>query len=239
MSSLPPTPETTVHVLAQGGAFHMPAFELQHNRRRVHAKEPAQADTSDSMIIQDGRSPATAIDTTSSKPRVIGLSSHDQRPSHKSPTPSSLPSSHSDARHPSADVPQRETALLTYLSGPDFAHAFTSALDRATSVLMDGLRACVLGDTGNSVNPTEGDENEHQDKDRQEGSENPNVDAQVPKEEMKIRLVGLLPGLARRSQLALNATPNELVDNIMAVREVSVLEAIIISDYQDCCPPIV
>ncbi|KAL4077601.1 hypothetical protein J3A83DRAFT_1629760 [Scleroderma citrinum] len=115
MSSLPPTPETTVHVLAQGGAFHMPAFELQHNRRRVHAKEPAQADTSDSMIIQDGRSPATAIDTTSSKPRVIGLSSHDQRPSHKSPTPSSLPSSHSDARHPSADVPQRETALLSSL----------------------------------------------------------------------------------------------------------------------------
>ncbi|KAL4067482.1 Peroxin-3-domain-containing protein [Scleroderma yunnanense] len=251
-SLLPPTPETTAHVLTQGGAFPMPAFELQHDRRRVHAKEPAQADVSDSMIIQDGISPATAIDITSPKPRVIG---YDQRPSHKSSTPSSPPSSHSDARHSSADVPQQETALLSslgsdprfmsllvetqaYLSGPDFAYALTCALDRATSVLMDGLRARVFVDTGNAVNPTEGDENEHQDKDRQ-GSENPHVDVEVPKEEMKIRLVGLLPGLARWSQLALNATPNELVDNIMAVREVSALEAIIISDYQDCYPPIV
>jgi hypothetical protein len=32
------------------------------------------------------------------------------------------------------------------------------------------------------------------------------------KEEIKIRLAGLLPGLARWSQLALNAVPNELVD---------------------------
>ncbi|KAL4072325.1 Peroxin-3 [Scleroderma citrinum] len=215
-SLLPPTPETTAHVLTQGGAFPMPAFELQHDRRRVHAKEPAQADVSDSMIIQDGISPATAIDITSPKPRTALLSSLG-----------------SDPRFMSLLV---ETQA--YLSGPDFAYALTCALDRATSVLMDGLRARVFVDTGNAVNPTEGDENEHQDKDRQ-GSENPHVDVEVPKEEMKIRLVGLLPGLARWSQLALNATPNELVDNIMAVREVSALEAIIISDYQDCYPPIV
>jgi peroxin-3 len=32
------------------------------------------------------------------------------------------------------------------------------------------------------------------------------------REEVKVRLAGLLPGLARWSQLALNAVPNELVD---------------------------
>lgn len=53
------------------------------------------------------------------------------------------------------------------------------------------------------------------------------------REEVKVRLAGLLPGLARWSQLALNAVPNELVDNIMAVRELGALEAIVMSDYQD------
>ncbi|KAI5984049.1 Peroxin-3, partial [Pisolithus albus] len=98
-----------------------------------------------------------------------------------------------------------------YLSGPDFAYALTCALDRATGVLIDHLHKRVFGGRGDV-----------------EGSSV--TDA---REELKIRLVGLLPGLARWSQLALNATPNELVDNIMAVREVSALEAIIISDYQD------
>ncbi|KAI6122120.1 Peroxin-3 [Pisolithus thermaeus] len=103
-----------------------------------------------------------------------------------------------------------------YLSGPDFAYALTCALDRATSVLIDHLHKRVFGGREDAEGSTVAD----------------------AREELKIRLVGLLPGLARWSQLALNATPNELVDNIMAVREVSALEAIVISDYQDRYPPI-
>ncbi|KAI5990311.1 Peroxin-3 [Pisolithus orientalis] len=99
----------------------------------------------------------------------------------------------------------RFTSLLdetrAYLSGPDFAYALTCALDRATGVLVDHLHKQVFG-----TNVTHA------------------------KEELKLRLVDLLPGLARWSQLALNATPNELVDNIMAIREVSALEAIIMTE---------
>ena len=37
-------------------------------------------------------------------------------------------------------------------------------------------------------------------------------DKTIPEEEVRIRLAGLLPGLARWSSLALNGLPNELVD---------------------------
>jgi peroxin-3 len=90
-------------------------------------------------------------------------------------------------------------------------------------VLVDGLRAKVFVDS-NTTNDPEG-----------LSATNP-IDLTVEeetKEEIKIRLAGLLPGLARWSQLALNAVPNELVDNVMAVRELGALEAIVMSDYED------
>lgn len=87
-----------------------------------------------------------------------------------------------------------------YLSGPDFAHALGCALDRATEILMDGLRARVFVDSANAVNAPN------------TGEGNPDAGASSEKDEVKIRLAGLLPGLARWCQLALNATPNELVD---------------------------
>lgn len=69
-------------------------------------------------------------------------------------------------------------------------------------MLVDGLRAKVFVDS-NSTNLPDG-----------LSATNP-IDLTVEeetKEEVKIRLAGLLPGLARWSQLALNAVPNELVD---------------------------
>ena len=72
---------------------------------------------------------------------------------------------------------------------------------------------------------------------------------------LRIRLAGLLPGLARWSQLALNGLPNELVDvsffflmllaglmltyafllkqRIMDVREVSCLSAIVFAKFEE------
>lgn len=89
-----------------------------------------------------------------------------------------------------------------YLAGPDFTYALSAALDRATVVLVDGLRTKVFVDSSTTNDP--------------EGLSATNpidlTGEEETKEEIKIRLAGLLPGLARWSQLALNAVPNELVD---------------------------
>lgn len=243
---LPPTPETTAHVLAQGGAPLVLPPPSQQDHITAHGKE-REVDPFDPVVVQDGFSAETAIDISSPKPGVVNLPSRGQKLSS-----GSSPSSHSrsvveSARSSSIEARQ-ESALLSslrsdprfislldetraYLSGPDFAYALTCALDRATGVLIDHLHKRVFVDTESTPGPAE--EKTSDNGGREEGSSV--TDA---REELKIRLVGLLPGLARWSQLALNATPNELVDNIMAVREVSALEAIIISDYQDRYPPI-
>ncbi|KAJ7719451.1 hypothetical protein B0H16DRAFT_1795429 [Mycena metata] len=55
----------------------------------------------------------------------------------------------------------------------------------------------------------------------------------APGEEVRIRLAGLLPGLARWSNLALNGVPNELVDNILDVRQVAALSAIVFGRFEE------
>lgn len=116
------------------------------------------------------------------------------------------------------DIGPQFNALLAqtrhYLSGPDFAYGLGCALDRATEVLMDGLRARVFVDSASAVNVpnTEGTQARSRTGDAEVGASSEN------KDEIKIRLAGLLPGLARWCQLALNATPNELVD----VRRISI-----------------
>ncbi|KAI6100930.1 Peroxin-3-domain-containing protein [Pisolithus croceorrhizus] len=253
---LPPTPETTAHVLAQGGAPLVLPPPSQRDHVTVRGKR-REIDPFDPVVVQDGFSAETAIDITSPKRRAVNLPPHDHKlssdtlpiPAH-SPLPPSLPVE--SRPFPSAEARQEAVLLSSlrsdprfvslldetraYLSGPDFAYALTCALDRATSVLIDHLHKRIFVDTGSALAPAEENTNDHPDKGGREDPEGSTVvDA---KEELKIRLVGLLPGLARWSQLALNATPNELVDNIMAVREVSALEAIVISDYQDRYPPI-
>ncbi|KAG2006743.1 hypothetical protein CC2G_014493 [Coprinopsis cinerea AmutBmut pab1-1] len=52
-------------------------------------------------------------------------------------------------------------------------------------------------------------------------------------EEVRIRLAGLLPGLARWSQLALRGVPNEFVDTLLATYEVPVLSAIVFGRFED------
>ncbi|KAF9232909.1 Peroxin-3 [Melanogaster broomeanus] len=180
-SLLPPTPETTAHVLAQGGALPMTA-------------------------------PRDTIQTQA----------HD-RDYERSPPPSTC-----NLSFGALDMDPQFNKLLAetraYISGPDFC--------ACTWVLMDGLRSRVFVDTASAENqPDGGNAQAQQTTGEGEGGT-------VEKQEIKIRLAGLLPGLARWSQLALNSTPNELIDNIMALREVNVLEAIIISDYQDRFPAI-
>ena len=71
-------------------------------------------------------------------------------------------------------------------TSPAFATMLEACLDRATEVLLDGLRKNVFGSMDR---PRDGMD-----------------EIEIP------RLASLLPGLARWSHLALNTVPNELVD---------------------------
>ena len=70
------------------------------------------------------------------------------------------------------------------ISSSDFARVLEVGLDNAVEVLFEGLEKNVFVDSTEEPGP----------------------------EPLKLRLAGLLPGLARWSHLALNALPNELVD---------------------------
>ncbi|KAJ7661696.1 Peroxin-3 [Mycena rosella] len=92
------------------------------------------------------------------------------------------------------------------VASPDFACVFEACLDRATEVLLSSVENAVFASA---------------------------TDAVAPGEEVRIRLAGLLPGLARWSHLALNGLPNELVDNILDVRQVAALSAIIFGRFEE------
>ncbi|KAG6902355.1 hypothetical protein C0995_001152 [Termitomyces sp. Mi166 len=92
------------------------------------------------------------------------------------------------------------------INSSDFPCVLESCLDRATEVLFAGLEKSVFI------------------------SSEPNL---PPGEPIRIRLAGLLPGLSRWSHLALDALPNELVDNVLAVREVECLSAITFAKFED------
>ena len=75
------------------------------------------------------------------------------------------------------------------LASSDFAGVLEVCLDKATEVLFEGLEKNVYGRDAVAAHGGVGEQ-----------------------EVERIRLAGLLPGLARWSQLALNGLPNELVD---------------------------
>ncbi|KAF8126804.1 Peroxin-3-domain-containing protein [Boletus edulis] len=256
-SLLPPTPETTTHVLAQGGALSITReSETNDNIDRLLAQSPHPScgpnrpsthgdidpPIPPSKRHYDGLSRASPIPIESPIRRTTfptPPSSHAHESDNRlhPPLPVDISNSFATSRG-TLDMDPQFNALLAqtrrYLSGPDFAYALGCALDRATEVLMDGLRARVFVDSASAVNVPSAEEAQARPR-----TEDAVVGASSEhKDEIKIRLAGMLPGLARWCQLALNATPNELVDNIMAVREVNALEAIIISDYEDRFPAI-
>src|SRR5712671_6255656 len=132
-----------------------------------------------------------------------------------------FPPAHNDTHEPAFMALLEETREL--LTSSDFAVVLERALDRATSLLFDGLAKNVfVGEEG------------------EEG-------------EVKLRTASVLPGLARWSSLALNGLPNELVDVrafspalhpeilsadfpmqcLIDLHEVASFAAIIYSDYGD------
>jgi len=99
------------------------------------------------------------------------------------------------------------TSLLSetrsLLTSSDFAYVLETCLDKATELLFDGLKRNVFVESGSED------------------------------DDVKIRLAGLLPGLARWGKLAVVGMPNELVDGLLGLREVRALSAIVFSKFED------
>lgn len=76
------------------------------------------------------------------------------------------------------------------ITSSNFERVLELCLDRATEILFDGLQNNVFVESGMRVDEIG--------------------------QELRLRLAGLLPGLARWSHLALNGLPNELVDVSMS-----------------------
>lgn len=72
-----------------------------------------------------------------------------------------------------------------FISSADFGRVLETCLDHATDVLFDGLRRTLFTDGLSSVDAASGE---------------------------KVRLAGLLPGVARWCHSAVHGTPNELVE---------------------------
>ncbi|GJJ14659.1 hypothetical protein Clacol_008925 [Clathrus columnatus] len=93
-----------------------------------------------------------------------------------------------------------------FISSADFGQVLETCLDHASDILFDGLRRMVFPDGASTEGPSHLD---------------------------KIRLAGMLPGVARWSHAAIYGTPNEIVEGLAEVRELAGFSAIIYSSYAD------
>ncbi|KAK2466578.1 hypothetical protein APHAL10511_001440 [Amanita phalloides] len=96
----------------------------------------------------------------------------------------------------------------------DFEHVLEACLECATGVMVEGLERGVFGGGGESGGGGGGGQGE----------------------EGRIRLASLLPGLARWSREALRGLPNEVVENVLVMREVSCLSAIGFAKFEERFP---
>lgn len=111
---------------------------------------------------------------------------------------------HTYAQHPVFTALLDET--LSTICSSDFAFVLEACLDRATHILFRNLEQSVFH------SPSFG---------------SPQSEVQ------RMRLADLLPGLARWSVLAMTGNPNELVDNLLAMREVQCLSAIVFARFEE------
>lgn len=102
------------------------------------------------------------------------------------------------------------TALLeetrSVFASSDFSLVLQTCLDQAAQTLLAHLESKVFVDSATSI-----------------GSQ----------EDVRIRLAGLLPGLAGWSMEAMRGVPNELVDGLLNLREVKALSAIVFSRFEE------
>ncbi|KAI0786964.1 Peroxin-3 [Abortiporus biennis] len=103
----------------------------------------------------------------------------------------------------------------THLSSASFQIVLEACLDKATEILFNGLEKNVFRETNVG------------------GWEEVTSTTLPLGPEVRVRLAGMLPGLGKWCHLALEGLPNELIDGLADLREVSALSAIIYSSYDD------
>jgi len=206
---LPPTPEMVQHVLTQGG---FPSHTNEPSSPGLSEKntQASSASLSSSQLSHSNYF-LSALNNTTDPFNVFTQNPAGPSNALAGSTPASVPTDLQSLPIPNplphtADVPF--TSLLeetrAVICSSDFAFALENCLDRAMEVLFDGLEKNVF------------------------------VDSTIPpEEEVRIRLAGLLPGLSRWSSLALRGIPCELVDNVLAVREVPCLSAIVFAKFEE------
>ncbi|KAF8965782.1 Peroxin-3-domain-containing protein [Flammula alnicola] len=220
--------------------YHPRHHHHRHDEHDHHERKPTGSSTSleSSQISYNFvNSPALAVSAhvpgqasgvivvTGEEHLRLSHHPHARYPHHSHPHPHEHPTSDPAQVPPVSYVPPpppTQYALLdepflslieetrTILASPDFARVLEVCLDRATEVLFEGLEKNVFGRNGDDFG---------------QGVERA--------EEERVRLAGLLPGLARWSQLALDGLPNELVDKILNMREVSCLSAITFARFEE------
>ncbi|KAH9851022.1 Peroxin-3 [Lenzites betulinus] len=122
-------------------------------------------------------------------------------------TQGGIPQRLASARDPKFDLFLNETRA--HLASGSFERVLEVCLDNAMDVLSHGVDKHVFGSHSEPEDTVTGPE--------------------APRE----RLAAMLPGLARWCHVALEGLPNELVDALADVREVSAFSAIIYTSYDD------
>ncbi|PPQ65087.1 hypothetical protein CVT24_003041 [Panaeolus cyanescens] len=224
-SLLPPTPETIQHVLTQGGFSPSPSSapsiyqsfadqeddQLQFEYHKAHAIHPTNSSdlppsstlSSSELSKEFVNSPALAVSNMHHTQNHLRLGDS-QVDLLKQTT--YIPPPPVPPLHLLNDPPFN--ALLeetrSVLMSEDFLKVLEVVLDRATEAFMANIERDLYG-------IGRGD---------------------LPSEE-RIRLAGLLPGLAKWSREVMLQLPNNLIDNLLAVREVSCLSAILFGKFED------
>ncbi|KAF8334407.1 Peroxin-3-domain-containing protein [Amanita rubescens] len=233
---LPPTPEMIQHVLTQGGFLSEsspdPSTSRDDQSSQTHDTTTqsfselshdfdASPATGLSGMFNNSRNPHNVAPIFSHNPLVNPTGAHNHvhhrngidqdadacidcaSVSHLPPHPETHP--HPMLKHVQ-DPPFVSLVEETraVITSPDFEYVLEACLDSATSVLFEGLEKSVFV-----------------------------ASEDAPGEEVRIRLAGLLPGLAKWSRLALRGLPNELVDSLLVLREVPCLSAIVFSKFEE------
>ncbi|RDB16202.1 Peroxisomal biogenesis factor 3 [Hypsizygus marmoreus] len=190
---------------------------FEGNERRVNFLSsllPPTPETVQHVLTQGGfPSPLHSFPAVPTPHALSAASSsrHLTLPPPSSPRPRSLSQNTTQDSKTYADALTQDpnfTALLnetrSVISSADFTRVLEVCLDSATGVLFDALERDVFV--------------------------SPDV---APGEAVRIRLAGLLPGLARWSREAVESVPCVLVDNVLATREVECLSAIVFAKFEE------
>ncbi|KAG5642120.1 hypothetical protein DXG03_003591 [Asterophora parasitica] len=203
-SLLPPTPETVQHVLTQGG---LPSHPLVHP---LHPRPYDLLEFDDELLSASQGSfshvshMSYSYSNASDVPAWTNTDALGAPHAHHPQAASPWhPGAHQHQHHAAFNLLVAETRAV--LASADFARVLAVCLDRATEVLFDGLEVAVFGPSA----------------------------AAAATEANRVRLAGMLPGLAKWSREIGVGVPCVLVDGVLGATEVRALSAIVFARFEE------